>query len=66
MYAGQSRTKLVSALDLGQAQDFKAWVVTERTSTLLKKNLRVWEHETAVWHLPVFPPGKVQTERFRA
>jgi hypothetical protein len=66
MRVGQSRTKLVSALDLGQAQDFTAWVVTERTSKLLTDNPRTWEHETAVRHIERFPPGTAYSEIFAA
>jgi hypothetical protein len=66
MRVGQSRMKLVSALDLGQAQHFTAWVVTERTSKLLTDNPRMWEHETAVRHIERFPPGTAYSEIFAA
>jgi hypothetical protein len=64
MRVGQSRVKLVSGLDLGQAQDFTAWVVTERTSTVLADEPRAWKHETAVRHIERFPPGTAYGEIF--
>ena len=64
MRTGDVRKKLTSALDLGQAQDFTAWVITERSSTLVADHPRKWEHETSVRHIERFPPGTAYAEIF--
>lgn len=66
MNIGDIQTKYIGALDLGQAQEYTAWVVLARNSKLVQRKPIRWERETAIVHAERFAPGTAYADIIHA